>query len=622
MPSNGSSKITSVLHVCSPDGVTGVAEVANVLVEELRSSGIDAELADLSTTLGTDLVRTVKNPEEVLTKALDAVDQCGADVVVTVCQLPDQLRPLGFGWQARLAATLGAGIVLVLAGQQDGSVAVAEAEAARNHAVIVGAKDARGAWLATSNQASSVGTAGLTRIAGLAPSGEMNEHLVKREEGVAEVLALIQSDTCLVLPSGREDVLLALSIALAGGKVEPPAAVILVGEHPADMVRLLTRFSPELPLLQLGEAASDAGYGAGSSTGSTVGQNGCDVVARARKVRADRPITPVVFQRKLVQDARAEVKRIVLPEGLEPRVLRAAAWILSNKAAELTLLGDKASIDEKARELGIDLSAATVIDPVSSPLREEFAAEYARLRAKKGVTLEQARERMLDVSYFGTMLVHTGHADGMVSGAVHTTAHTIRPSFEIIRTKPGASVVSSVFFMCLADQVLVFGDCAVNPNPTPEQVASIAISSAETASQFGIDPRVAMLSYSTGTSGSGPDVDACAAATALVREQAPKLAVDGPLQFDAAVAADVARTKAPDSPVAGRANVLIFPDLAAGNAGYKAVQRTAGALAIGPVLQGLNKPVNDLSRGALVEDIINTILITSIQAAGQTSGGD
>ncbi|HMS37619.1 MAG TPA: phosphate acetyltransferase, partial [Arachnia sp.] len=255
----------------------------------------------------------------------------------------------------------------------------------------------------------------------------------------------------------------------------------------------------------------------------------------------------------------------------------------------------------------------------TSDLRDRFAARYAELRAKKGVTLEQARERVADVSYFGTMMVLEGLADGMVSGAVNTTAHTIRPALEVIKTRPGISVVSSVFLMCLADRVLVFGDCAVNPNPTPEQVAEIAIASAATARQFGIEPRVAMLSYSTGSSGAGPDVEQTIEATRLVRERAPQLAVDGPLQYDAAVDPDVARTKMPDSPVAGKATVLIFPDLQTGNNTYKAVQRSSGALAIGPVLQGLNKPVNDLSRGALVSDIINTVAITAIQAGMESA---
>ncbi len=261
-------------------------------------------------------------------------------------------------------------------------------------------------------------------------------------------------------------------------------------------------------------------------------------------------------------------------------------------------------------------SAATVLNPRTSELCDQFAEQYAELRKRKGITVEQAREIIHDVSYFGTMLVHNDIVDGMVSGAVHTTAHTVRPAFEIIKTQPDVSTVSSIFLMCLADRVLAYGDCAIVPDPTAEQLADIAISSARTAAQFGIDPRVAMLSYSTGSSGTGADVDKVRTATELVRKRAPDLLVEGPIQYDAAVEPSVAATKMPDSPVAGRATVLIFPDLNTGNNTYKAVQRSAGAVAIGPVLQGLNKPVNDLSRGALVSDIVNTVAITAIQAQG------
>ena len=288
--------------------------------------------------------------------------------------------------------------------------------------------------------------------------------------------------------------------------------------------------------------------------------------------------------------------------------------MLRGGIAQLTILGDETQIKALASSNGLDISSASIVSPHDEELVEQFAAEYAEIRKKKGVTIEQAREMVQDVSYFGTMMVHLGLADGMVSGAAHTTAHTIKPSFEIIKTAPDADIVSSVFLMALADQVLVYGDCAVNPDPNAEQLADIAISSAKTASAFGIEPRVAMLSYSTGTSGSGADVEKVRAATELVRERAPELAVDGPIQYDAAVEPSVAKSKMPDSPVAGRATVLIFPDLNTGNNTYKAVQRSAGAVAMGPVLQGLNKPVNDLSRGALVEDIVNTIAITAVQA--------
>jgi phosphate acetyltransferase len=281
---------------------------------------------------------------------------------------------------------------------------------------------------------------------------------------------------------------------------------------------------------------------------------------------------------------------------------------------DVTLLGDEATVQSRAAELGLQLTGARVVDPTASDLLEPFAAEYARRRAHKGVTVERAREIVQDVSYFGTMMVHMGEADGMVSGAAHTTAHTITPAFEIIRTTPGTSIVSSVFFMCLEDRVLVYGDCAVVPDPTAEQLADIAVSAADTAVRFGIEPRVAMLSYSTGRSSSGTDVDKVRTATALVERRRPDLSVDGPIQYDAAVDASVARAKLPESDVGGRATVFVFPDLNTGNNTYKAVQRSAGAVAVGPVLQGLNKPVNDLSRGATVRDIVNTVAITAIQA--------
>jgi phosphate acetyltransferase len=306
----------------------------------------------------------------------------------------------------------------------------------------------------------------------------------------------------------------------------------------------------------------------------------------------------------------------VLPEGDDDRILRAAGIVLARGIADLTILGDEADVRSRATGLGVDISAARVISPFDEVLRNRFSQEYARLRAHKGLTLTQASDTVTDVSYFGTMMVHAALADGMVSGAAHTTAHTIRPAFEIIKTREGVSVVSSVFLMALADRVLVYGDCAVIPDPTYDQLADIAVSSAETAAQFGIEPRIAMLSYSTGQSGSGVDVEKVRAATELVRTRRPDLLVDGPMQYDAAADAAVAATKMPDSPVAGKATVFIFPDLNTGNNTYKAVQRSAGAVAIGPVLQGLRKPINDLSRGALVDDIVNTIAITAIQAQG------
>ncbi|MFD7837879.1 phosphate acetyltransferase [Streptomyces sp. NPDC059761] len=341
--------------------------------------------------------------------------------------------------------------------------------------------------------------------------------------------------------------------------------------------------------------------------------------------RSER-VTPMMFEHELLERARAERRRVVLPEGTEERVLRAADVVLRRGVCDLTLLGEEQAILKKAADLGIDISAAQLIDPATSPLRERFAEYYAQVRAHKGMTVELALDVVADVNYFGTLMVQEGLADGMVSGSVHSTAATIRPAFEIIKTKPGdtsqgeasggASIVSSVFFMCLADRVLVYGDCAVNPDPGAEQLADIAVQSAATAAAFGVEPRIAMLSYSTGTSGSGADVDKVRKATELVRAHRPDLLIEGPIQYDAAVEPSVAATKLPGSEVAGRASVLIFPDLNTGNNTYKAVQRSAGAVAVGPVLQGLRKPVNDLSRGALVQDIVNTVAITAIQAQG------
>jgi phosphate acetyltransferase len=305
---------------------------------------------------------------------------------------------------------------------------------------------------------------------------------------------------------------------------------------------------------------------------------------------------------------------------LEDRILRAAEQLLRRGVVDLTALGDEAEVRRRAASLGLDLDGLRVVDPQRSEWLEDFAQTYYELRKHKGVGLPLARDTMVDVSYFGTMMVYKGLADGMVSGAAHTTAHTIRPAFEIIRTAPGVSVVSSVFFMCLPDRVLVYGDCAIVPNPNAEQLADIAISSAETAATFGIEPRVAMLSYSTGESGAGTDVDKVREATRIARERRPDLPIEGPIQYDAAIDPEVARIKLPGSPVAGRATVFIFPDLNTGNNTYKAVQRSANAVAVGPVLQGLRKPVNDLSRGASVADIVNTVAITAIQAQRSAAG--
>jgi len=325
-------------------------------------------------------------------------------------------------------------------------------------------------------------------------------------------------------------------------------------------------------------------------------------------------ITPKMFEYSLIQMAKSAKQHIVLPEGTSERILRAADILLRRGVADLTLLGDETKVRTKISQLDLNLDGANIIDPVKSPLFDEYVQTYFDLRRHKGVGLEVARDLMADPTYFGTMMVHKDHADGMVSGSVNTTQQTIRPAFEFIKTKPGVSIVSSVFLMGLKDRVLVFGDCAVVPNPTAPELAQIAIQSARTAELFGIVPRVAMLSYSTGASGKGEEVEKVIEATRLAQEMAPDLPIEGPLQYDAAIDPDVAATKLPGSMVAGQATVFIFPDLNTGNNTYKAVQRAAGAVAIGPVLQGLNKPVNDLSRGCTVPDIVNTVAITAIQA--------
>ena len=338
-------------------------------------------------------------------------------------------------------------------------------------------------------------------------------------------------------------------------------------------------------------------------------------------------LTPKMFEHRLIEWAKRKRMRIVLPEGEDERILKAAEFIIRKGAANIILLGNKEEITQKTGLLGIDLNGIEVISPEKHPKIKEYAEIFYELRKHKKMTRELAYDIMLnDRNYFGTMMVYVGDADGMVSGAVHTTADTIRPAFQIIKTKPGFSIVSSIFFMCLRDRVLVYGDCAVNPDPNERELAEIAISSAQTAMQFGIEPRVAMISYSTGDSGKGKDVEKVRLATMIAKRMAEErglnIKIDGPMQYDAAVDPEVAKRKMPGSEVAGRATVFIFPDLDTGNTTYKAVQRSTGAIAIGPILQGLRKPVNDLSRGCTVKDAINTIAITAIQAQENEDTGN
>jgi phosphate acetyltransferase len=444
-------------------------------------------------------------------------------------------------------------------------------------------------------------------------------------------LEYLREGSLVITPGDRADLLVGVLAAHGSSAFPRLAGVLLTGEtSPAPSVRrLLDGAAAELPIgvtaLTTVEAATVAGRTRGSLTDGSPDRVKAALGLFARHVDGpgllDRleltrsaTVTPLMFEQDLIELARAARTRIVLPEGEEPRVLLAAAEVLRRRIADVILLGDPARVTRAAALAGADIAAATLLDPREEGLRQKLAAAYVVARAHKGTTMDLARDVVVDVTYAGALMVSLGLADGMVSGAAHTTALTLRPAFEVIGRAPGVSAVSSVLFMCLADRVLVYGDCAVIPDPAPDQLADIAISSATTAAAFGIEPRVAMLSYSTGGSGHGADVDKVRAATQLVRQRAPHLQVEGPIQYDAAVDLDVASKKLPGSPVAGRATVLIFPDLNTGNNTYKAVRCCTGALAVGPVLQGLRRPVNDLSRGATVTDIVTTIAITAVQA--------
>ncbi len=606
------------------------------------------------------------DPEEALSRIVSSYRALARDhdvVIIDGSDFTDVAGTPELALNARVAANLGVPVLLVVSGQGSpedvrSSVEVSIAEIAENHARTVAAVANK--CPAAGRRAVSEAIAGIEGITTTtlpeiplltAPSvrevlealdGELisgDAALLEREAesvlvaamDVSHVLERLTEGQLVIVPADRSAALISLAAAQASSSFPSMSGLVLNGGFSVAQhaLRLIQGLGLPLPVFTSPLDTFAAASTAGSLTGELAhgSERKVDVAVTAFEQEADvesllaalevEPsdvVTPIMFQAELVERARADRRTIVLPEPDDDRILRAADAILRRGISDVVLLGDAASVRARAAELGLDIAAARVASTSDPDLLEKYAAEFARLRAKKGVTLEQAREKVQDVSYFGTMMVHMGDADGMVSGAAHTTAHTIVPSFQIIKTKPGTSIVSSVFLMLLEDRVLVYGDCAVNPDPTAEQLADIAISSAETAKQFGVDPRVAMLSFSTGTSGKGADVDKVREATEIVRSKAPELAVDGPIQYDAAVDPTVAAKKAPDSAVAGRANVLIFPDLSSGNIGYKAVQRSSGAIAIGPVLQGLNKPVNDLSRGALVEDIINTVAITAVQA--------
>jgi phosphate acetyltransferase len=446
------------------------------------------------------------------------------------------------------------------------------------------------------------------------------------------LLERIGPGSLIIAAGDRADILLGAIASQMSNRMPKLAGVLLSsGLRPSETIDRLIKgmMGIQLPVLAVNTGTYETAINVSRVTASIMPRSyrkietaqmlfdehvNMDVILKGVMAKRQNRITPNMFIYNLQEQARSDRKHIVLPEGAEDRILRAAQILLGRKIVDLTLLGRGEEIRNRAEQLMVDLEGVEIINPITSPHLDDYAVEYTELRKHRGVTFDIAKETMQDPSYYGTMMVYKQDADGMVSGSMNTTAHTIRPAFEFIKTEEGIKIVSSVFFMCLADRVLVYGDCAVNPNPTAEELAQIAVTSANTANSFGIEPRVAMLSYATGKSGKGADVDMVKEATKIAHKMRPDLPIEGPLQYDAAIDVSVARTKLPESSVAGRATVFIFPDLNTGNNTYKAVQRSSGAIAIGPVLQGLRKPVNDLSRGCMVPDIVNTVAITAIQA--------
>ena len=601
--------------------------------------------------------------------AYHAMAQACDAVVIVGSDYTDVTGPAELSVNARIAVNLGAPVLLTVSGKGRSpdevvsvvEVCLAELVAQRAHAAAVVANRCEPAELAAVTDALrsfvphsyvlpddpllSAPTVAELQMAvdGTLVSGD-TEVVAREAMGVLvagmtadHVLERLRDGMAVITPGDRSDVVLAVASAHAAEGFPSLCCLILNGGfdlHPS-ISALVSGLRLRLPIIATALGTYDTASAVASARGRVTARSQRKIDTAVELVNSHMDVadllaqlaipiptvtTPQMFTHRLTQQARADRKHIVLPEGDDDRILKAAGRVLTRCVADLTILGDEAQIRLRSAELGVDLSAAEIIDPHDEDLCNQFAKQYAELRKVKGITVEQAHEIMHDVSYFGTMLVYNDMVDGMVSGAAHTTAHTVRPAFEIIRTVPDVSTVSSIFLMCLPDRLLAYGDCAIVPDPTPEQLADIAISSARTAAQFGIDPKVAMLSYSTGDSGTGADVDKVRTATELVRARDPQLLVEGPIQYDAAIEPSVAATKLGDSQVAGHATVLIFPDLNTGNNTYKAVQRSAGAIAIGPVLQGLRKPVNDLSRGALVEDIVNTIAITAIQAQGVGRG--
>ncbi len=459
------------------------------------------------------------------------------------------------------------------------------------------------------------------------------DHFIFGAMHIANFLNHIKPNVLIVTPGDRADIVMASLQANLSDKYPKIAGIVLTGGFKIEesVHRLIEGSNTQVPILRVDDpsffaATKIGGIQAKISPDSPdkihnaiqTFRKYIDVSTLEKNMATFSPygITPRMFQYQLVSWAKNIKKHIVLPEGNDDRILKAADRLVKQQIVYITLLGDVQEITNKISQLGLSLNSdnCQIIDPQSSIYYDDYVLTLFELRKSKNMPMEVARDLLTDVAYFGTMMVYKGHADGMVSGAVHTTAHTIRPALQFVKTRPGVSLVSSIFFMCLADRVTVFGDCAINIDPTAEELAEIAISSADSSQRFGIEPRVAMLSYSSGTSGSGEEVEKVRKATALVREKRPDIKIEGPIQYDAAVDPITGKQKMPESEVAGNASVLIFPDLNTGNNTYKAVQRETGAVAIGPMLQGLNKPVNDLSRGCTVDDIFNTVVITAIQA--------
>lgn len=448
-------------------------------------------------------------------------------------------------------------------------------------------------------------------------------------------LVHLKESSLVITPGDRADIILGALQANESVNYPSIAGIILTGNilPEKSILKLIEGLSPIVPIIAVEEGTYYITNKIGSIKSKIYANNkqkiatsintfekyvDLDTLAQKLITFEAEGMTPKMFQYNLVKRAKKHRKHIVLPEGNDERIIIAASRLLAMDVVDISIIGNKKQIENKVAELGLDFdfSKVDIINPIESKCYDDYVNTYYELRKAKNVSMAMAKDLMEDVSYFGTMMVYKGHADGMVSGAAHTTQHTILPALQFIKTKPNCSVVSSIFFMCLEDRVSIFGDCAINPNPTAEQLAEIAISSADSSLAFGIEPKVAMLSYSSGSSGKGDEVDKVRLATEIVRQKRPDLKIEGPIQYDAAVDLEVGQSKMPNSEVAGHASVLIFPDLNTGNNTYKAVQRETGALAIGPMLQGLNKPVNDLSRGCTVDDIINTVVITAIQAQG------